>query len=156
MKRLNWNSTPGWTWVVMAFILFLTGCAGIQTPTPSKPAAVPENRGYLQGYLQPEVLPNSLDLIPPPPKTGTPAFLQDQEAYRTTRALRGTPRWELATLDAELRFPVAAGTFSCAINAPITEKDTPFLYQLLRRTLSDAGLSPTTPRMPINEPVLLF
>jgi hypothetical protein len=37
-------------------------------------------------------------------------------------------------------FPQAAGTFSCALNAPISEQDTPHLYMLLRRTLADAGL----------------
>jgi len=55
--------------------------------------------------------------------------------------LRDTPRWALAALDADLRFPQAAGTFSCALNAPITEEDAPHLYVLLRRTLTDAGLS---------------
>ena len=38
-------------------------------------------------------------------------------------------------------FPGAAGAFSCALNAPITEDHTPHLYLLLRRTLADAGLS---------------
>jgi acid phosphatase (class A) len=68
----------------------------------------------------------------------------DEETYRKTRAFRGTPRWELAIQDAELKFPQAAETFSCAINAPITEKDTPHIYMLMRRTLTDAGLSTYT------------
>jgi acid phosphatase (class A) len=34
-----------------------------------------------------------------------------------------------------------AGTFSCALNAPITEEDTPHLYLLLRRPLTDVGIS---------------
>ena len=38
-------------------------------------------------------------------------------------------------------FPLAADTFSCALGIPITEKDTPHLYLLLRRTLADAGFS---------------
>jgi acid phosphatase (class A) len=58
--------------------------------------------------------------------------------------LRGTPRWYLAIQDAELMFPAAADAFSCALGAPITEKDTPHLYMLLRRTLADAGLSTYT------------
>ena len=44
-------------------------------------------------------------------------------------------------MDADLSFPNAAGTFSCALNAPITEESTPRLYTLLRKTLTDAGLS---------------
>jgi acid phosphatase (class A) len=47
----------------------------------------------------------------------------------------------LAASDADLMFPHAAGTFSCALSAPITEEDAPHLYMLLRRTLTDAGLS---------------
>jgi acid phosphatase (class A) len=47
----------------------------------------------------------------------------------------------LAVSDADLSFPHAAGTFSCALNVPITEADTPHLYLLLRRTLTDVGLS---------------
>ena len=59
-------------------------------------------------------------------------------------ALRETARWTQATLDADLHFPDAAGTFSCALNAPITQQGTPYLYQLLQRTLTDSGLSTYT------------
>jgi len=41
-------------------------------------------------------------------------------------------------------FPHAVGTFSCALNAPITEEDMPHLYILLRRTMTDVGLSTYT------------
>jgi len=63
---------------------------------------------------------------------------------RQSLALHGTPRWKLAAEDANLMFPKAAGTFSCALDAPITEEKTPHLYMLLRRTLADAGLSTYT------------
>jgi acid phosphatase (class A) len=107
--------------------------------------AVPEiHPGILAGYLPAKELPNSLALIPKPPTAGSIAFTLDAETYRSTRTYRATPRWELATQDAELKFPQVAGTFSCAINAPISEKDTPHLYMLLRRTLTDAGLSTYT------------
>lgn len=55
--------------------------------------------------------------------------------------MRDSAAWTLAVSDAYLMFPHAAGTFSCALNAPITEADTPHLYLLLRRSLIDAGLS---------------
>lgn len=140
MKSLTWNGALRRAAVAMVFISFFAGCAGVQTP--SKPAAVPEIRpGLLAGYLPPNALPNNLALIPQPPATGSAAFSVDEELYRQTRAFRGTARWELATQDAELKFPEAARNFSCAIKAPITEKDTPHLYMLMRRTLTDAGLS---------------
>ncbi|HEY6873208.1 MAG TPA: phosphatase PAP2 family protein [Geobacteraceae bacterium] len=52
-------------------------------------------------------------------------------------SLRGTPRWAMAARDAVLAFPEAAGTFSCAVNAPITEQETPHLYMLLLKTRND-------------------
>ena len=129
--------------LVLACIAITAGCAGFERQ--SKPAAVPEIRpGILAGYLQSEVLPNSLALIPPPPATGSAALALDEEVNRKNLALRGTPRWDLAAKDAELMFPEAAGTFSCTLGIPITEKDTPYLYMLLRRTLADAGLSTYT------------
>ncbi|RJP93772.1 MAG: phosphatase PAP2 family protein [Desulfobacteraceae bacterium] len=108
----------------------------------TKPAAVPEIRpGVLAGYLQPEALPDSLALLPPPPSEGSAALACDEEISRNGLALRDTPRWTMAGEDAELMFPEAAGTFSCALGIPITEQDTPHLYMILRRTLTDAGLS---------------
>jgi acid phosphatase (class A) len=47
----------------------------------------------------------------------------------------------LAQQDAVLRFPEVAGTFSCAIEAPISETATPKLYALLRRVQTDTGSS---------------
>ncbi|WP_259745271.1 phosphatase PAP2 family protein [Pseudomonas protegens] len=58
-----------------------------------------------------------------------------------SQALRGSKRWELAISDANLKFPAAAETFSCALNAPISEQQTPALYRVLRRTLTDAGMA---------------
>lgn len=106
------------------------------------PSAVPEIRpGILTGYLSPKLLPDSLAILPPEPALDSPELLLDLSKAEQFVALHDTPRWQQAALDADLSFPFAAGTFSCAINAPITEEYTPYLYQLLRRTLTDAGLS---------------
>lgn len=128
---------------VLACIAITAGCDRIERQ--SEPAAVPEIRpGILAGYLQQEALPNSLELVPPPPAADSAALALDEEVSRRSLALRGTPRWELAIEDANLMFPEAAGTFSCALGVPITEQDTPHLYMLIRRTLTDAGLSTYT------------
>jgi acid phosphatase (class A) len=66
---------------------------------------------------------------------------RDREANVAALALLNTPRWELASADAVLRFPEAAETFACALGLPITEAGSPNLYVLLRRSLADAGLS---------------
>jgi len=129
-------------WILLSLVCITVsaGCAGLETQ--SQPAAVPEIRpGILAGYLQPEEHVDSLALVPSPPAEGSAALALDEEVSRKSLALRGTPRWELAARDAELRFPKAADTFSCALGTPIAERDTPHLYMLLRRTLADAGLS---------------
>lgn len=95
----------------------------------------------LKGYLNENELPNSLKLLPPPPRQETAAHAHDEEIARQSFRLSGQPRWRLAEADADLRFPRAAGTFSCALRVPISEATTPRLYTLLRRTLTDAGLS---------------
>ena len=103
---------------------------------------VPEIRpGVLAGYLPPEALPDSLALLPPPPAADSAALALDEAVSRNSLALRDTPRWTLAASDADLAFPHAAHTFSCALQAPITQQHTPHLYMLMRRSLTDFGLS---------------
>jgi acid phosphatase (class A) len=124
-------------------ILVITACASVVTI--KIPTEVPEiHPGLLTGYLKPEVLPNSLTLIPPPPADGSAALAFDEEVSKKALTLQNTSRWELATQDADLMFPEAAGTFSCALGISITEQDTPHLYMLLRRSAADAGLSTYT------------
>jgi acid phosphatase (class A) len=127
---------------VLTCVALIAGCASVGRRPP---AVVPETSpGIPAGYLSPDALPNSLALLPPPPAAGSVALALDEEVSRKSLALRGTPRWTLAIADANLTFPQAAGTFSCAVNAPITEQDTPRLYLLLRRTLADAAHSTHT------------
>lgn len=128
-------------WNILLAVLMCTflnsGCTrfgSIKQPIETRP-------GFLPGYIMSETLPNSVALLPPAPSAGTAAMAFDQEINLKNLALRGTKRWVLATEDANLMFPQAAGTFSCALEAPITEQDTPYLYVLLRRTLADAGKS---------------
>jgi acid phosphatase (class A) len=109
-------------------------------PVP-QPAPLEEVGGRLPGYLPRAHLPDSAQLLPAPPANDSPAFAYEQAITKQIHALRDTARWELAVLDADLSFPNAAGTFSCALGVPISEGETPFLYRVLRRTLLDAGLA---------------
>lgn len=114
-----------------------------ETP-PTTADAVGELRkgsGYLRGYLAREQLPDSLALLAPPPAAGSAQETADLDTHRQTRALRGSPRWQVATQDVNLKFPQAANVFSCALDLPISEQQTPHLTMLLRRTLADAGLA---------------
>ena len=103
---------------------------------------VPEiSPGILEGYLEREALPDSVALVPQVPTPGTAAYALDEAVSRANLALRGSQRWDLATMDADLTFPQVTGSFSCAVGVPITEAETPHLYMLLRRSFTDAALS---------------
>jgi acid phosphatase (class A) len=134
----------------LAAALAIEGCAGGArsregTEGQSRPATVPEIAPSTpEGYLASNAVPNSLALLPPPPILGSAAFAWDEDVSRKSLALRGTLRGTLATEDADLTFPNAAGTFSCALNVPITEEDTPHLYKLMERSLVDAIHSTTS------------
>lgn len=103
----------------------------------AKPARV-------DGYLTRDEVPSSLVQVPPPPAEGSPAMLLDEAIAQRSFALRGTPRWQLAIEDADLSFPNAAGTFTCALGVGITQSDTPHLWQLLQRSARDLGATTRT------------
>ena len=75
---------------------------------------------------------------------------RDEDARASVLALRATPRWTLASSDADLKFPHAAATFSCAAGIPISREQTPHLYGLLGRMLIDVGLSTYTAKTRYN------
>jgi len=116
----------------------MCGCA---TQSANQPTPVAEIMpGRLIGYLPIEDRINSVAILPPPPSDPVETA-SDEAVSRAALRLRGTERWKLAISDANVNFPEAAGIFSCAVGAPITIKDTPVLYQLLRRVYSDASFA---------------
>lgn len=124
--------------LIFLFLVALAwGCAGFGLP--GRPPAVPEvHPGYLRGYIAFDKAPDSLVLLGPPPAAGSAAAALDEEVFQARQALRNTPRWSLAVDDANLKFPAAADAFSCALDLPISERETPYLYQILRRSMTDA------------------
>lgn len=123
------------------FLLVALAAAGAAGPLRGEqPASLPVS-GLLAGYLPKGTAPNSLTLLPAPPAPGSAALARDSEAAKAAVALNGSARWDRARLDADLRFPAAANNFSCALDTPIDEVNTPKLYTLMRRTLTDIGLA---------------
>lgn len=123
--------------IIASFMAITAGCA-----STGKPPSPVHDR--LPGYLTSDTVPNSEILLPPPPSAGSTALALDQDINRNSLTLRDSPRWALAAEDADLTFPGAAGAFSCALNAPVTEQETPHLYRLLRRVHSDVSLATST------------
>lgn len=126
---------------VFALMLLAFAYAHGAQESAGSPSAVGKGPypGFAPGYLSPGEQLDSKALLPPPPAAGSPAQAADEEAKQAAAALRGTPRWQRAGKDAELMFPKAADTFSCALGLPIDEATSPNLTMLLRRSLVDAG-----------------
>ena len=127
---------------LIAMAAALAGCAAAPKPADSRAGPAPEIApGLLAGYLPAGSAPSSLAIVPSPPSPGSAALARDKASAQAAVAMRGSPRWDLAVRDAELKFPKAAETFSCALGVEIDEQVTPRLYVLLRRTLVDVGRS---------------
>jgi acid phosphatase (class A) len=143
---VNIADRGGWRrlFLVLVSVAVLAGCACYDCRSKTAVAVTESPASFHAGYLPPEAIPSSLAVLPPPPAADSAAFALDAEISRRSFALRDTPRWSLAISDADLSFPHAAGTYSCALNAPVTEADTPHLYMLLRRAMTDLGRSTAT------------
>jgi acid phosphatase (class A) len=126
--------------LVLGFGFWAASCAPVRQGHDAGGGMV-TNSNASAGYLTKETVPVSLDLLPPPPTAGSPALALDEEIHKAAAALRDTPRYRLAALDAELIFPHAADAFACTLGVPIDEQHTPHLYRLMQRILLDAGTS---------------
>ena len=98
--------------------------------------------GMLQGYLAKEDQLDSKTFVLPAPAAESAMQALDKAWAQRMLELRGSARWDLATSDSDLQFPAAADVFACALGIQASEQDTPALYMLLRRTLTDIGLAP--------------
>lgn len=117
------------------------GLPALAEGTSADPVVTDAHFAIAPGYLKQADLPNSLDLLGPPPQKDSAALARDEEARQATLPLRGAERWKLAIRDADLVFPKPAETFSCALGVPIDEATTPRLFGLMKKVMSDAGLS---------------
>lgn len=104
-------------------------CAGLA------PAATPsEHHGYLA--------PGEFDvthILEPAPRKGDPRYEADRKIFRATRALRGTPRWNLATNDVDYTMPAMLRDFSCAVGVTLTPANVPALVSVLQRAGADTS-----------------
>ncbi len=128
------------TGVSMVALIALCGQAFAQAGDAQSKVTDPHFK-IAPGYLKPSDLPNSLVLLGPPPEKDSAALARDEEARKATLPLRNTSRWKLASTDADLAFPQAADNFSCAMGVRIDKKQTPRLYAMTQKMLSDFGLS---------------
>lgn len=90
-------------------------------------------------YLLISEVPNSLELLPPPPSDTTARFAYDREQYEWGKSLRDTPRGEMAVSDAALGKNWVDDVFGEAFGMAITPDVAPELCRLLENMRQDAG-----------------
>jgi acid phosphatase (class A) len=88
-------------------------------------------------YLSGPSLPDTVAILPPPPLAGSPEQAVDEAVFRSTRALKGTDRWALATNDAKLSVAALLADFSCALGTTLDPSRMPALVTLVTHALAD-------------------
>ena len=83
-----------------------------------------------RGYLAASDRPDLTKVLAPPPEPGSARDRANAEIFRETRALQGTPRWELATRDVTGDM---YDHFAEALGVRLTQAEAPVLTAILRR-----------------------
>lgn len=112
--------------------------ASMLAVSAESPESAPTRRPGPPGYL----VPGALDIIavlPAAPVPGDARDRADREIFRATRALQGTPRWEIAAVDAGGSPADLYRDFACALDLSLTPEAAPRLTTLLQRATRDAG-----------------
>jgi acid phosphatase (class A) len=116
------------------------GAAQSVQPDAANPTAIDKMK-LPSGYMPRAQLPDSLLLLPPPPRPGSAAMKADEQARAAAMKLRGSARYRLASEDAVIGFPEIPNDFACSVGFAISKETTPRLYGLMAKMLIDVGLS---------------
>jgi acid phosphatase (class A) len=117
--------------IVAWFALLGALPAGAQSGiTVSRPPVV-------AGYLRPEQRPDHTVFLPPPPAPESVLGTADMAVYRTTRALEGSARWQLAAHDAGIAQSDLFGDFKCSLGVELGAVQAPAVTRLLTRASAD-------------------
>lgn len=78
-------------------------------------------------------------VLEPAPRPGDPRYDTDRKIFRATRRLVGSPRWDLATQDADMSEPAMLRDFSCAVGIELTQTNVPKFVAMVRRAAIDTS-----------------
>ncbi|WP_244478478.1 acid phosphatase [Methylobacterium sp. Leaf113] len=107
--------------------------------TPGKPARAP--------YLSDAQAPDTVAILGAPPRGQSAAEAADKAAFVATRALKGTPRWALATTDVADGASAILDDFACVIGQRIEQSRAPALMTLMERARLDIAHATRAPKL---------
>jgi acid phosphatase (class A) len=133
--------------VVVLLTALLAGACTTTVPAAQVPPTSLEAVGLVReglslpkGYLDPEALPDSLSLLPPPPQPGSAAMAADQAAFEQVMQA-SAERQATAKVDAELEWSILIRPFEDILGTSLSDGSKPHTEMLLKRAMVDAGLS---------------
>ena len=117
--------------LLVAFVALMSASASFaQSSTKIKDVRTNPDLYFLQDGEQ----PSSLDLLPPPPETGSLQWFNDESRYYWGLKQRNTERGDQAAADANVED--VAHNFSEAFGVSITKEGTPNIYKLVYKMLA--------------------
>jgi len=127
--------------LVFSFGSLVAGVGAIGTAS-AQPAEGSGSQGApprprAEGYLGADHVPDHRVFLPPPPAVDSPAGIADVAIFHATRALEGSPRWQLAASDDRLGSRKILSDFNCAAGFDLAAAEAPALTRLLARAGAD-------------------
>ena len=110
----------------------LLAIALIAVATTATVGIASQQRGYLADSAF-----DILAVLPPAPVKGDARYQADRKIFKATRRMIGTPRYALATRDADYRQSALMTDFSCAVGVSLTPEKAPLTKALVGRALVD-------------------
>lgn len=137
-------------------VFVLASCASTPPPQASTPMASASRAGSMPGAAPAGVprqrapaTPPYFDgdtsdfflIMPPAPSSGDARDESDRRIFRQTRALEGSPRWQMAADDAELGTAPMLRHFACSLGVEATPEQLPRTVALLQKATREAARS---------------
>lgn len=112
---------------------------GADTLKPGKPAAT--------SYLSEAATPDTVQILSPPPASHSPLENADRAAFNSTRALRGSARWDLASSDVAEGAAAILDTYACVLGTRIDQARVPAVINLFDRARLDIARATRGPKL---------
>jgi len=145
--------------VVVAGCAGPMGAAGVNRYGGMNLSEYPERYAMSQSFLTKDTAPDSLALLPEPPREGSAEFAADVAAHKAALALRNTPRGQQAITDADLNPRNIGRQFRDAFGIELSPQLTPITYNLVFRlitTLGGAGVNKAKEHYRRERPFMVF
>lgn len=130
--------------LTLAAVAAVMSMGAEQAPKPAPAAPMAPAASLAKPPYLGEALPDTYKILPPAPVAGTARYDADRSIFRSTRALKDTPRWALAQND--VNQAAILKDLSCAVGVELTAKNAPKTSELIFRVGRDVSRATDRPK----------